>query len=170
MTFFRSILLSITFHFFVIVTFVFASFESSKDFEVIIQKGNVKQNHFSFYFKTKRTKQFKSDKKEKTDRAKEVTENKETQKEIFGSVEEEVLKVKNKISYPPQALEQGLESECEWKVEIGINKKAKKIEVVKPCQYKIFDKEFRKVIKDWEFNLANGTVLKIPVSFIIEQE
>lgn len=147
---------------------VYASINYPKDLEILIQKGSAR-NTFSFYFTSsaKKSNKLKSKQKEEASETKEATESKKV--EVVGSVEEEILKVKKQISYPPDALEQGLESECEWKVKIGKNKKVETVEAIKPCKHRIFDKEFRKVIQNWEFNLPEGSELKIPVSFVIER-
>lgn len=82
-----------------------------------------------------------------------------------GTLTEEIIKIKNKITYPEEALEEGLESECEWKVRIGGEGKASEVQTVVPCRYRIFDTEFRRVIKDWNFKFPENTILQIPVSF-----
>ncbi|MBK8398898.1 MAG: energy transducer TonB [Leptospiraceae bacterium] len=87
---------------------------------------------------------------------------------LEGTVAEEIDKIQNKISYPPQALEDGLESECEWSLVIDSRKKASQIKTIHPCKYKIFEEEFRRVISDWEFTLPENTVLQIPVKFKIQ--
>ncbi len=87
---------------------------------------------------------------------------------LEGTVAEEINKIRNKISYPPQALEDGLESECEWSIVIDAKQKASQVKTIRPCKYKIFDDEFRRVIQDWNFTLPENTVLLIPVSFKIQ--
>jgi outer membrane biosynthesis protein TonB len=86
---------------------------------------------------------------------------------IEGTLTEEIDKLRNKISYPVQALEDGLESECEWSVVIDKNQKATQVKTIHACKYKIFEEEFQRVIKDWNFTLPENTILQIPVSFKI---
>lgn len=85
-----------------------------------------------------------------------------------GAISEEVNKIRNKILYPPQALEDGLESDCEWSLQIDANQSAKNIKIIQPCKYKIFEEEFQRVIHNWKFNLPENTSLTIPVSFKIK--
>jgi outer membrane biosynthesis protein TonB len=87
---------------------------------------------------------------------------------VEGAVSEEINKIRNKISYPLQALEDGLESECEWSIVIDAKQKASQVKTIRPCKYKIFDDEFHRVIQDWNFTLPENTVLQIPVSFKIQ--
>ena len=87
-----------------------------------------------------------------------------------GTIIEEVNEIRNSIQYPPDALEQGLETECEWKVLIGENKNASKVELIKPCKYKIFETEFLKVIGSWKFKSPEGVWIEIPIRFKIEKE
>lgn len=89
---------------------------------------------------------------------------------LEGTITEEISKIQNKISYPPLALEDGLESECEWSITIDSHQKASQVKTIRPCKYKIFDDEFQKVIHDWKFSLPENTVLNIPVSFKIQKE
>lgn len=89
---------------------------------------------------------------------------------LEGTIAEEIHKIQNKISYPPQALEDGLESECEWSVVIDPKHKASQIKTIRACRYKIFEEEFYRVIQDWNFPLPENTVLQIPVSFKIKNE
>jgi len=89
---------------------------------------------------------------------------------LEGTIAEEIHKIQNKISYPSQALEDGLESECEWSVVIDAKQKASQIKTVRPCRFKIFEEEFHRVIQDWNFTLPEKTVLQIPVSFKIKNE
>ncbi len=85
-----------------------------------------------------------------------------------GAIAEEVSKIQNKISYPPQALEDGLESDCEWSIVINAEQKASQIKTIRPCKYRIFEEEFYHVIHNWNFNLPENTILRIPVSFKIK--
>lgn len=103
-------------------------------------------------------------------RAEGMNQNPQTEKNssLEGTVSEEISKIRNKISYPPQALEDGLESECEWSIVIDSQKKASQIKIIRPCRYKIFEEEFRRVITDWNFTLPENTILQIPVSFKIQ--
>ncbi|WP_039935774.1 LIC_10042 family TonB-like protein [Leptospira inadai] len=85
-----------------------------------------------------------------------------------GTEEFEIEKFKNEIHFPPEALEQRLESDCTWNVEIGREGEARKVTTIRPCRYRIFESQFRKSIYRWKFQLKEGTVLTIPVSFRIE--
>ena len=87
-----------------------------------------------------------------------------------GAIAEEVSKIQNKISYPPQALEDGLESDCEWSIVVNAEQKASQIKTVRPCKYRIFEEEFYHVIQNWNFPLPENTILQIPVSFKIKKE
>ena len=82
---------------------------------------------------------------------------------------DEIQKIKNKISYPAIALEQKLESDCEWEIVVAKDKHPKSIIELKKCKYSIFSDHFRNFIQGWEFNLSPGTVLKIPISFKIRE-
>ena len=88
----------------------------------------------------------------------------------LGTVVSEINEIKNAIQYPADALEQGLESECEWKVLIGKGGASSKVELNKPCKYKIFEKEFMRVIGSWKFRSPENTWLEIPVRFKIERD
>ncbi len=96
-------------------------------------------------------------------------ENRITNNEELGIVESEINEIKNAIQYPPDALEQGLESECEWKVLIGKGGVSSKVELNRPCKYKIFENEFMRVIGSWKFKSPENTWLEIPVRFKIER-
>ena len=87
-----------------------------------------------------------------------------------GTIAEEVSKIQNKISYPAQALEDGLESDCEWSIVVNAEQKASQIRTVRPCKYRIFEEEFYHVIQNWNFPLPENTILQIPVSFKIKKE
>lgn len=87
-----------------------------------------------------------------------------------GTRSDEIKKIQNKIAYPALALENGWEADCEWIVVIGRERRIAKIEPLRKCKYQIFEKEFMRVINDWNFNLPEDTVLKIPVTFRIQRE
>jgi outer membrane biosynthesis protein TonB len=89
---------------------------------------------------------------------------------VEGAISEEINKIRNKISYPAQALEDGLESECEWSIVIDSKQKASQVKTIRACKYKIFDEEFHHVIQDWNFALPENTILHIPISFKIRKE
>ena len=84
-----------------------------------------------------------------------------------GVIQEEIFKIKNKIFYPQRALEENLEDECIWTLEIDKNFKLKNIKRIKKCRFEIFEEEFFRVIYSWEFKVAN-TELSIPVKFRIQ--
>ncbi|MCC5814970.1 MAG: hypothetical protein JJT78_09455 [Leptospira sp.] len=86
------------------------------------------------------------------------------------SIEKEIEKFKKNLTYPASAIAKGLESECEWLVTVAENSKSRNVEESKRCRYRIFDREFRKNIADWKFDLPPGTIIRIPVSYKIQQE
>jgi outer membrane biosynthesis protein TonB len=86
------------------------------------------------------------------------------------SIEQEIEKFKKNLTYPASAIEKGLESECEWLVTVAENSKSGNVEESRQCRYRIFDREFRKNIADWKFDLPPGTIIRIPVSYKIQQE
>ena len=96
--------------------------------------------------------------------------NLDTNNDELGTIVSEINEIKNAIQYPADALEQGLESECEWKVLIGKGGVSSKVELNKPCEYKIFEKEFMRVIGSWKFRSPENTWLEIPVRFKIERD
>ncbi|MBE7413145.1 MAG: energy transducer TonB [Leptospiraceae bacterium] len=90
------------------------------------------------------------------------------QSALEGAESEEIKNIQNKITYPPVALENGWESNCEWSVEIGKENKAIRVHPINKCKYQVFENEFMRVIRNWNFTLQEGTVLKIPVAFRIQ--
>ena len=86
------------------------------------------------------------------------------------SIEDEIGKIQNYISYPELALIQGWQSSCEWEVIVGKNQLMKSILLVKPCDYEIFEEEFKRVISEWKFDLPENTVLNVPIEFVIDSE
>lgn len=89
---------------------------------------------------------------------------------LAGTPEAEIERFKNEIHFPPEALEQRLESDCSWEVMIGPNGAAKKVTTIKPCKYKVFETQFRRSISSWKFQLPEGNIIIIPVSFRIESD
>ncbi|PJZ50521.1 LIC_10042 family TonB-like protein [Leptospira saintgironsiae] len=89
---------------------------------------------------------------------------------LAGTPEAEIERFKNEIHFPPEALEQRLESDCSWEVVIGPNGAAKKVTTIKPCKYKVFETQFRRSISSWKFQLPEGNIIIIPVSFRIESD
>ncbi len=87
---------------------------------------------------------------------------------LAGTPEAEIEKFQNEIHFPAEALEQRLESDCTWELEIGPNGIAKKIKTLKSCKYPIFESHFRRAVSSWKFQLPEGKVIIIPVSFRIE--
>lgn len=85
-----------------------------------------------------------------------------------GSETDEIERLKNEIHFPPEALEQRLESDCSWLIEIGKNGEPKTITTVKSCKYAVFENHFRKSVSRWKFQLKEGTRITVPVSFRIE--
>ncbi|EIE02627.1 LIC_10042 family TonB-like protein [Leptospira licerasiae] len=90
--------------------------------------------------------------------------------DIAGTPEAEIERFKNEIHFPPEALEQRLESDCSWEVLIGANGAAKKVTTIKPCKYKVFETQFRRSVSSWKFQLPEGNIIIIPVSFRIESD
>lgn len=86
------------------------------------------------------------------------------------ALEREVSAIRKKILYPPQALEKGLESECEWIVTVAENRKVESMAEVKKCRYMVFREAFQAALDDWEFQLPPGTQIRIPISFRIQNE
>lgn len=86
-----------------------------------------------------------------------------------GTISKEIQKFQNQLQFPEEALEQGLESQCEWRIRISESGKAENIENLVPCRYKIFEKEFLKSIGNWKFALEPGQVVRVPVSFRIQE-
>ncbi|MCB1143230.1 MAG: TonB family protein [Leptospiraceae bacterium] len=92
-----------------------------------------------------------------------------SESQMEGTIQEEIHSIQNSIHYPPDALEQELESECEWEVIVGSEKKMKDYRILKPCKYKIFEEEFDRVIKTWKFKSPDNAKLKIPIRFRMER-
>lgn len=89
---------------------------------------------------------------------------------LAGTPEAEIERFKNEIHFPPEALEQRLESDCSWEVVIGSNGAARKITTLKPCKYKVFETHFKRSVSSWKFQLPEGNIIIIPVSFRIESD
>lgn len=87
---------------------------------------------------------------------------------LAGTPEAEIQRFQNEIHFPPEAVEQRLESDCTWELEIGPGGIARKIRTVKPCKYPLFEAHFRKSVSSWKFQLPEGKIIIIPVSFSIE--
>jgi cytoskeletal protein RodZ len=93
----------------------------------------------------------------------------ESNSDSQGAITEEIKKIQNNIQYPPDALEQELESDCTWEIIVGKNQKMSSMNLIKPCKYKIFEKEFEKVIGNWNFNSPENSILIVPLRFRIEK-
>lgn len=87
---------------------------------------------------------------------------------LAGTPEAEIERFKNEIHFPPEALEQRLESDCSWELEIGKNGIARKIKTIRKCKYPLFETHFKKSVSSWKFELPEGKIITIPVSFHIE--
>lgn len=83
-----------------------------------------------------------------------------------GNKELEIVKIKNKILYPELAREQGWESECEWLISVK-NNQFSNYRTLKKCKYRIFEEEFLRVVRSWEFGLKEGELI-IPVRFTLK--
>ncbi|RHX92142.1 LIC_10042 family TonB-like protein [Leptospira stimsonii] len=89
---------------------------------------------------------------------------------VSGTFEREIEEFKNEIHFPQGALEQRLESDCSWEVEIKSDGKAEILKTLQPCQYSIFEVEFKRALRTWKFNLEEGAKLIIPVSFKVDDK
>lgn len=162
MKFRYSFLFSILIHF--VLFFFLSNFHIpsplNSDIEIPIKKGfSANLNVFKKKYRMKQMNSFAKGNKDKNS----------SEKQEEGSPEEEVRKIQNRISYPPEALEQGLESDCEWMVKVNDRRMVGELKNLRPCRYKVFEQTFLSVIYTWKFNLPSGTILKIPISFEIEE-
>ncbi|MEM7182000.1 MAG: TonB family protein [Spirochaetota bacterium] len=131
-----------------------------------INRGNVTRPiSFSLWSKQGVTQKKKQPKQKQSNTEKQTNQKPSVQ----GNITQEISRFKNSLQYPETAIEQGLESECTWEVEINPEGKAQNVRTLKPCLYNIFEREFRKSIRTWKFALQPGTRLQIPVSFILEK-
>ncbi|TGL61053.1 LIC_10042 family TonB-like protein [Leptospira sarikeiensis] len=89
---------------------------------------------------------------------------------LAGTPEAEIERFKNEIHYPAGALEQRLESDCSWELEIGANGQGRNIRTIKPCRYQVFETHFKKAVSSWKFQLPEGKVIIIPISFRVESD
>ncbi|TGK11710.1 TonB-dependent receptor [Leptospira fletcheri] len=147
------LLLSASIHLLVIVGFFLFFRTTEKELETInlhFERGGVPNLYFSFPPESGKGR---------------TSSEKESQ---AGSETDEIKRLKNEIHFPPEALEQRLESDCSWLIEIGKNGEAKTIMTVKSCKYPVFENHFRKSVSRWKFQLKEGTRITVPVSFRIE--
>lgn len=133
-------------------------FQDSKD-EPIIKKNS---SNFSVRFQKQPT---LTNGREKKETSSEIETNQDT-----AFVRVEVQAIQNSIQYPQDALEQGLESDCEWRIIVGEFGKYQKLELTRPCLYKIFEEEVKNAIKNWKFSSPPGTVMELPIRFRIIKE
>jgi TonB family protein len=83
------------------------------------------------------------------------------------TIQNEILRIQNAIPYPESALQRGLESDCEWLVTVAENGIHENVETTRKCRYEIFNSAFKKIVREWKFQLPPGTIIRIPVSFRI---
>jgi len=153
-----SLFLSILLH---LCTLFFNNNSNDNHIQIFLDRGTT----VSFKF-TKSESPVSKNKKEGSG----IENSQSSESELIGVKSKDVSDFKNSIQYPADALQQGLESNCEWKVLVGLNGSAEKIELVRPCKYKIFEAEFMKVVKNWKFKSPESTWLDIPIIFRIEME
>jgi outer membrane biosynthesis protein TonB len=88
----------------------------------------------------------------------------------LGTNPKEAVQVfQNSLRYPNLALEMGLESSCEWLIQVGNDGKAEIIQTIKACQHPIFQVEFQKSLEKWNFPFPPKTIMRIPVRFHINE-
>ncbi|XDD50284.1 hypothetical protein AB3N59_00200 [Leptospira sp. WS92.C1] len=152
-----SFLISGLFHILTILCFYFYSFDSLQEinFRILLKKGTVPNVSINLP-------KNRSDENLHTSPA----ENAGAQ----GTEQKEIEKFKNEIHFPPDALEQRLESDCSWEVRIKSDGNGEILKTLQPCRYSIFETEFRRALKTWKFDLNEGTSLIIPVSFKIDDK
>ena len=160
----HSIVISLLIHMVVLILLFWQKPETKPI--VPVHKGNaMRPLSFSLWSRQGNTKP----KKKKQKPEKSETQDARSKPLVQGNLTQEISRFKNSLHYPEAAIEQGLESECTWQVEVNPEGKAKNIRTLKPCLYNIFEKEFRRSIRTWKFSLQAGTRLTIPVSFILEK-
>ncbi len=84
-------------------------------------------------------------------------------------ISKEIHRFLSDLKYPLQALEKGLESDCNWVVMVAENGRNKILEESGGCKYKVFDTYLRQKLEDWDFQVQPNTVLKIPIRFRIKK-
>jgi hypothetical protein len=84
-------------------------------------------------------------------------------------IEEEIENFRQRLGYPADALDQDLESSCEWLLIIGEDGHPVKILNRKHCEYSIFERHFESEAKKWKFKLPKETELIIPVLFKVKK-
>lgn len=94
----------------------------------------------------------------------------QSHKEGASSIQKEVDSFLKNLTYPPSALERGLESQCEWLLMVDENGRGRILEEIQKCKYGIFQKAFQNSLLTHKFQLPPGTILKIPVQFQIQHE
>lgn len=157
MLIYRFLFLSTMIHLLVIFISILR-FQKNID-EPLLKDSN---SHFSLRMKKQTTSAISSIKKES------LTEYESS--EDSASIKQEIQALQNSIQYPPDALEQGLESDCEWRIVVGELGKYEKLELTKPCTYRIFEDEVKRSIKEWKFSSPEGTVMDLPIRFRIIKE
>ncbi|MBM9576814.1 hypothetical protein JWG45_06560 [Leptospira sp. 201903070] len=152
-----SFLISGLFHILILTSFLFYNPDSSvkSDFRIFLKKGS--SAHLTFEFSNEGA-------------GKNSKSNKLEDRNDSGTIQREIEKFKNEIHFPQGALEQRLESDCSWEVEIKPGGKAEIFKTLEPCKYSVFEIEFKRALKTWKFNLKEGTNLIIPVSFKVDDK
>ncbi|MBM9499633.1 hypothetical protein JWG44_05140 [Leptospira sp. 201903071] len=152
-----SFLISGLLHILIFASFLFYSPDSSlvSDFEIFLKKGGSPQLVFDLsnegIGKISKPAEFENP-------------------SDSGTLQREIEKFKNEIHFPQEALEQRLESDCSWEVEIKSGGKAEVLKTLQPCRYSVFEIEFKRALRTWKFNLIEGTNLIIPVSFKVDDK
>ena len=99
-----------------------------------------------------------------------LSQSRSSSRENLGTNPKEAVRVfQNSLHYPNLALEMGLESSCEWLIEVGNDGKAEIIQTIKACQHPIFQVEFQKSLEKWNFPFPPKTTMRIPVRFHINE-
>lgn len=139
---------------FLFISIPFLNFSRLNDLKILLKKGNVPNVTLSFAQEGS-GENLKSFSQENSN--------------AEGTVQREIEIFKNEIHFPQGALDQRLESDCSWEVEIKSGGKGEILRILQPCRYSIFEVEFRRALKTWKFDLKEGTNLIIPVSFKVDE-
>lgn len=101
-----------------------------------------------------------------------VSRNNETEKSSgqtgTKTIDEEIQEFQNCLSYPPLALEQRLEDQCQFRVTVAENGSLEKLVVIKPCRYSVFDSQVRSQLADWKFTASKGQEIYLPIRFRLD--
>ncbi|MCG9873609.1 MAG: energy transducer TonB [Leptospiraceae bacterium] len=150
----RSLLISISIHLLIFFGYFFYQwkFHPSEIYKIALEKGS--SSSLQFHFRGK------GDSKANSVQSSSHQIGSET-------IQNEILRIQNAIPYPESALQRGLESDCEWLVTVAENGIHENVETTRKCRYEIFNSAFKKIVREWKFQLPPGTIIRIPVSFRI---